>query len=205
MVSSCSLRFLRWSGISESPRRLTDRRTLLTLNTTNASEQMVTTKSWTPARINVSQHQAAGVLPPKKGLLMRGQIPHTQNQLRGHNPLARFGLLFKSHFFCPWFAVLVSAVFAARVRDSENFLPIVFPQIAFSVAFRRAERRASGPVGATPLGRAGGREHDILWRQNVSEAAGAAAEHEGRPVESERGRVVARMVRSTDSEKKYAM
>jgi len=70
-----------------------------------------------------------------------------------------------------------------------------FPQIALSVAFRRAERRASGPVGATPLGRAGGREHDILWRQNVSEAAGAAAEHEGRPVESERGRVVARMVR----------
>jgi len=58
-----------------------------------------------------------------------------------------------------------------------------------------------GPAGATPLGRAGGREHDILGRQNVSEAAGAAAEHEGRPVESERGRVVARMVRLTDSEK----
>ena len=34
--------------ISESPRWLTDRRTLLTLNTTNAREQMVT-KSWTPA------------------------------------------------------------------------------------------------------------------------------------------------------------
>lgn len=140
----------------------------------------------------------------KKRVLMQSTT-HTQNQLRGHNPLARFGLLFKSHFFTTGslcsFPRFSPPVFAIQKIFSQSD----FPQIAFSFAFRRAERRASGPVGATPLGRAGGREHDILWRQNVSKAAGAAAEHEGRPVESERGRVVARMVRSTDSEKKYAM
>ena len=200
MVSSCSLRFLRWSGISESPRRLTDRRTLLTLNTTNASEQMVTTQSWTPARINVSQYQAVGVLPPKKTRFYAGNKRDTHKIINCaatilSHPLARFGLLFKSHFFTTGslcsFPRFSPPVFAIRKIFSQSD----FPQIALSVAFRRAERRASGPVGATPLGRAGGREHDILWRQNVSEAAGAAAEHEGRPVESERGRVVARMVR----------
>ena len=132
---------------------------------------------------------------------MRKSTTRTQNQLRGHNPLARFGLLFKSHFFTTGslcsFPRFSPPVFAIQKIFSQSD----FPQIAFSFAFRRAERRASGPVGATPLGRAGGREHDILWRQNVSKAAGAAAEHEGRPVESERGRVVARMVRLTDSEK----
>ena len=45
-------------------------------------------------------------------------------------------------FFNDWFAVLVSAVFAARVRDSENFLPIGFSaDFALSVAFS-ARRKA---------------------------------------------------------------
>jgi len=133
--------------------------------------------------------------PPKKKRVSMRNVGHTKSTARPQSSLKIRGS-FKSHFLTTGslcsFPRFSPHVFAIRKIFSQSD----FPQILlYRSLFRRAERRASGPVGATPLDRAGGREHDILGRQDVSEAAGAAAEHEGRPVESERGRVVARMVR----------
>lgn len=130
-------------------------------------------------------------------------MTHTKSTARSQSS-RRFGHLFKSHLF----ATGRLCSFAAGSPPCSRFGQFSPNRISrrslywslFGVyGVQKGARLA--PVGATPLGRAGGREHDILGRQNVSEAAGAAAEHEGRPVESERGRVVARMVRLTDSEK----
>lgn len=194
--------------ISESPRWLTDRRTLLTLNTTNAREQMVT-KSWTPAAHKCFPSGGCRSRQ-KKSYFMRGtQRIVTKSTARSQSS-RRFGHLSKITFFCDWNAVLPCARFRgfrrtfASFRDSGNSPNRISRRSLYRSLFgvSGVQKGARlGPAGATPLGRAGGREHDILGRQNVSEAAGAAAEHEGRPVESERGRVVARMVRLTDSEK----
>jgi hypothetical protein len=96
-------------------------------------------QSWTPARTNVS-HQAVVVPAKKKTRLDAERGTHKINCAA--TILSQDSGFVQITFFNDWFAVLVSAVFAARVRDSENFLPIGFSaDFALSVAFS-ARRKA---------------------------------------------------------------